>query len=294
MTSICARARASEIWLSCARLEAEQTDELKARAKLLLRSSAGAPSSILVACDEKRSWVVWNGPPAEVLDVRSEGDLVEALLDAIDKRVRASTAAPSASAPTSPRTKTAPPSPHETPTWEMRDAAQVREPGPLVESGGLGVGLIGESPTARLGPALGPRLDVGVGWGPWSLQLTESARFANTRGGDSAFLYDVGGGVGWGAPFSRQHPIGAALTAGNEWFNVRSNTLASGFIAFGLRGAAPVGPLAIALGIEGRFRFASRRFNDADVQIPRWSGLLFLEGVLLVEPAQPHAPARPD
>lgn len=83
-----ASARAAEIDVACPRLDAEHADELRARVKLVLRSSAESPKSILVACNDSRAWVVWNGPPAEFLDVPADTELVEALLDAIDKRAR--------------------------------------------------------------------------------------------------------------------------------------------------------------------------------------------------------------
>lgn len=285
MTSICARGEASEIDLACARLGPEQADELRARIKLILRSAAEAPKSILVACDSARSWVVWNAPPAELLEAPGDGELVEALLDAIEKRARRGAETPPARR--EPPRRAVPTSPHEVPTWEERPPPP-EPPKPFVESGGMGLGLSAELLSDELGPALGPRLDIGVGWGPWSLQLTESARFSQTRRGDSTLLYDLGAGVGWGAPFSREHPLGAALLGGSEWFNVKGHTVTTGFAELGLRAALPMGPLSLALGLEGRLRFDPEYVGErADVQVPRWSGLLFVEGVLLVEPPAP-------
>lgn len=281
MTSIC---EAAEVDSACARLSAAQADEVGARVKLLLRSRSDAPRSILVACDHSRAWVVWNGPPAEILDVSSEGTLVEALLDAIEQRVERAPAEPAPAPAAKPRPL--PTSPHEAPTWGER-APLIEAPKPLVESGGIGIGLLGELLGDGLGPALGPRLDIGVGWGPWSLQLSESARFARSDAGSSAFLYDLGGGLGWGAPFSRAHPIGAALLGGGEWFHIEGHTVTTGFASLGLRGALALGALSLALGVDGRLRFAPQHVGErVDVQVPRWSGLVFVEGVLLVEPAR--------
>lgn len=283
MTSICAPARASDVDLACARLSPGQADELRARIKLILRSATDAPRSILVACDAQRAWVVWNAPPPELLETPGDGELVEALLDAIEKRAQRS---PHAEAPApKPRARPVPTSPHETPTWEQR-VPPVEPPKPFVESGGMGLALAGELLRGPLGSALGPRLDIGVGWGPWSLQLTESARFARTDTGSSALLYDLGAGVGWGAPFSRKHPLGAALLGGSEWLHVHGHTVTTGFAALDLRAALPVGPLSIALGVEGRARFSPQSVSEREsVEGPRWSGLLFLGGVLLVEPS---------
>jgi len=283
MTSICAVAGASEIDLACGRLGAEQADELRARVKLILRSAEEAPRSILVACDAGRAWVVWNAPPPELIDATGEGALVESLLDAIERRARGER--PARPHPAKPRPRAIPTSPHETPTWEQ-PVKRPEPPPPLVESGGIGVALAAELLAGKLSPAVGPRLDIGVGWGPWSLQLMESARFARTDLGQSSLFYDLGAGVGWGAPFSRQHPVGAVVSGGSEWFNVKGHTVTTGFASLGARAALPVGALSLALGLEGRLRFAPQYVGEViDIKVPRWSGLLFLEGVLLVEPA---------
>ena len=288
MTGICG---AAEIDVACERLSTEQADELRARAELLLRTRDDPPRAILVACDATRAWVVWNAPPAEVLDVAGEGSIVEALIDAIEGRA----ARVSSTAPTTPRSATRPTqaSPHESPTWEARAPIQ-HGATPGVEGGGSGRGLVTEAFAKPLGPALGPRLDIGVGWGPWSLQLSESARFARTTRASSALFYDVGAGIGWGAPFSRARFFGAAVVAGGEWFNVEGHTVTTGFASLGARGALEAGPLSVALGLEGRLRFTPQYVGErVDVRVPRWSGLLFLEGVLLVEPARRGARGGP-
>lgn len=290
MTSICA---ATEIDVACERLSAEQADELRARIELLLRARDVLPQTILVACDAKRAWVVWNAPPAELLEVTDEGAMVEALIDAIERRATRVSGAPSEAS--RPANRPAPTSPHESPTWAAR--APIEEgPRALVESGGIGLGLVTEILAKPLGPALGPRLDIGVGWGPWSLQLTESARFARSVGHGSALFYDLGAGFGWGAPFSRTQAFGAAVIVGGEWFNVEGHTVTTGFASLGTRGAIEAGPLSIALGLDGRLRFVPQYVGErVDVRVPRWSGLVFLEGVLLVEPAgrrRRNGPAR--
>lgn len=278
-----ASARAAEIDVACPRLDAEHADELRARVKLVLRSSAESPKSILVACNDSRAWVVWNGPPAEFLDVPADTELVEALLDAIDRRARGKPVARKSPKPRA-RRGPIPTSPHETPTWERAEAPEP-PPKPLVESGGIGLALVSELLGAPLEPTLGPRLDIGVGWGPWSLQLAESARFGNTKSGEATLFYDLGAGFGWGAPFSRRYLFGAVLFGGSEWFNVESHTTVTGFGTLGLRAAVPMGAFSLAFGLDGRYRFSPQHVGDrVDVATPHFSGLVFVEGLLLVEP----------
>jgi hypothetical protein len=275
---------AAEVAVACARLDAAETDEVRARVKLILRTASEPPRSLLLACDAERAWVVWNVPPAELLDAPQGVSLVESMLDAIERRARRVEPPVGPPPPRAPKPRRIPVSPHETPTWEA-PVTPPASPRPLVESGGMGVGLAGELLGGRLPYALGPRLDIGVGWGAWSLQLTESARFARTKSDDSALLYDLGAGFGWGAPFSRRHLLGASLASGGEWFNVEGHTVTTGFSALGARAALPVGAFSISLGLEGRLRWSPQHVGETvDVRVPRWSGLLVLEGVLLVEP----------
>ena len=227
VASLPATARAAEIDLDCARLDVKAADELSARLRLALRSAAAPPRSLLVACDTERAWIVWDGPPLELLQVDSDGNLVERALDTVEKRLRDGPARATPKRTTRPgRT---PRWSHEEPTWE-KGPARLAEPSLRNEhaTGGLGVGMAGELFDEPLGPTLGPRLDVGVGWRKWSFQLGESARFGRTSRGDSTFFYDITFGAGWGAPFAWDVPVGATLSTGVEWFNVSSHTVSTG------------------------------------------------------------------
>ena len=286
-SSICAPAWAAEIDFDCARLDAKAKDELSARVRLALRSAEFPPRSLLVACDAERAWIVWDGPPLELLQVDPDGSLVERALDTIEKRLREGPARPSSKprgdAHGSVRWG------HDEPTWE-KPASRASEPSPRHEhaTGGLGVGMSGEYSAKPLRPSVGPRLDVGVGWRNFSFQLGESARFGKSAGGDSTFFYDISFGGGWGAPFARELPVGAVLSMGVEWFNVASHTVSSGIGSLGLRAALPVGPLSLCIGVDGRFRFKSQYIGETvDVLVPRFSVLGLVEGVLLVDPMAP-------
>jgi len=58
LTSFARLAAATEIDVDCTRLGPKQTDEMRARAKLILRSADPPPRSLLVACDAARAWIV--------------------------------------------------------------------------------------------------------------------------------------------------------------------------------------------------------------------------------------------
>lgn len=286
-SGICASAQAAEIDMDCPRLDAKAKDELSARVRLALRSAEFPPRSLLVACDAERAWIVWDGPPLELLQVDNDGSLVERALDTIERRLREGPARPA------PKPRPKPKKParwgHDEPTFE-KPAPRPVEPSPRHEhaTGGLGLGMSGEYLKEPLQSCYGPRLDVGVGWRAFSFQLSESARFGRTVRDDSTFFYDISFGAGWGAPFARELPVGAIVSTGVEWFNVASHTVSSGIASVGLRGALPFGPLALSIGVDGRFRFASQYVGETvDVSTQRFSVLGLVEGVLLVDPMAP-------
>jgi hypothetical protein len=290
LTSLTRLAAATEIDVDCVRLTQKQTDEMRARAKLILRSAETPPRSLLVACDAERAWIVWDGPPLELLQVKQSDDVVESTLDALDSRLRSgpkpATDSPSQPSPEQPHPLPKP-TPNETPTFGAvwREPTEPR-PIPVRNIGGLGVGLAVEYLPKPINPAVGPRLDIGVGWNQFSLSLAESARFGAVDGGDRTFFYDLSAGVGWGAPFATELAVGVLLSSGVEWFNVGSHTVTTGITSLGLRGTLPIGALAITAGVEGRLRFSPQYIGDTvDVHMPRFSALFLLEGVLLVEPA---------
>jgi hypothetical protein len=281
-------AAATEIDVECPRLDAKGADETRARAKLLLRSTETPPRSLLVACDAERAWVVWDGPPLELLQVKQSDNVVEATLDALDARLRLGPKAPPTSdAPEQTKPPALPaPTPNETPIFSapLRQPTEPRSVGART-IGGLGVGLSSEYLGATLGATFGPRLNIGVGWNQFSLALAESARLGKADRGDSAFFYDLSAGVGWGAPFATELPVGVVLASGVEWFNVGSHTVTSGISTLGLRGSLPLGSLALTAGVEGRVRYVPQYIGETvDLRMPWLSAMFLLEGVLLVEP----------
>lgn len=286
--SVTAVARATEIDVECPRLDAKGADEVRARAKLVLRSAEHSPRSLLVACDAERAWLVWDGPPLELLQVPEGESVVEATLDALDARLRKGPkqATPSEPASPKPEPRALPsPTPAETPTWGARTKPPPDPSRSVRTIGGLGVGLSSEVLLAPLSPTVGPRLDVGVGWSQFSLALAESARFGTVRDGERAFFYDLTAGVGFGAPYTTDLRVGAVLTSGVEWFNVANHTVTTGVANLGLRGYLPTGPMGIGLGVDGRLRFSPQYIGETvDARMPRFSVLFLLEGVLLVEP----------
>ena len=275
------------------RLDAKQSEELRARVRLALRTAGRAPRSLLVACDEERAWVVWDGPPLELLPVKGDANLVEATLDTLEIRARegppsrATDTAPEGTGPKPPAT----PSPaREVPIFvHMPPAPQPERP---VAAGGAGVGFSFEYLGSNLDPASGPRLDLGVGWGPWYVTLGESARFTS-KSGEGLMLFDLGGGFGYGAPFTPGRLLGASLTSGMEWFSIGSHSESTGIATLSLRLAPELDSFAIAVGVDARVRFNPEYIGQTvDAAPPRWSGLLVIEGVLWAEPVRARPPAR--
>ncbi len=166
-TALALPARAADVRFDCPRLDARQNEELAARVRLALRSSKTPPEAILVACDPLRAWVVWNGPPLELVQVREDGNLIEAVLDAIETRVREGSQGKSVAPPPAPEPEKSiespKPLPHETPSLER--PARVLPEKPYEAVGGLAVGGTAELPSDPLSLMAGPRLDVALGHG---------------------------------------------------------------------------------------------------------------------------------
>lgn len=289
-------AAAADISFDCARLEPRQSEELAARLRLALRPSAAPPGAILVACDETRAWVVWNGPPLELVHVKEDGSLIESVLDAIETRVMKGplappTPAPAASATAPPPSGAPKPSPNEVPNLEREPRAAVLPSKPHEPIGGLGVGGTLELESDALSMTAGPRLDVALGLGAFWAGFEESARFGSTSEGDGAFLYDLELTIGAGAPFAPDYPLGVVIGSGVEWFNV-DDTERTGVATLGLRAAASVDPIALSFGIDGRVRFSPPATDTAagQVQLSRYAVLLTVSGVLRLEPLLRGAP----
>jgi hypothetical protein len=274
---ICDRAGATDLTVACTRLEPEAAEELRARLRLTLREHPRLPASVVVACDAERAWVIWDGPPLEMLPVPAEGEVREAVLDVVESRLRAVRL--SNERPT--------PSPHEVPSWE-RPEPPPTPTGPRAPTGGLGVGVVAEPLGEPFGLAVGPRLDVGIGWAPFTLVAWESPRFGEREGGDRTLVFSLEAGLAWGAPYVPGYMLGAVLTSGVEWFSIGGTTQATGAATLGLRGALPVGPLWLWLGLDGRTRFDPPAAEDPPGgTLPRFSAALSLGLMLTVEVASP-------
>jgi hypothetical protein len=270
--AVCERAEATELTVACTRLEPDAAEELRARLRLTLREHSHPPTALIVACDSERAWVIWKGPPLEMLPVSSDGEVREAVLDVVELRLRE---------PAEPTPRK--PSPNEVPSWE-RPEPPPPPSRPAAPTGGLGTGLVVEPLGAPFGTVVGPRLDIGIGWAPFTLVAWESPRFGQRALGDDTFFFSLEGGVAWGAPYVRSYLIGAALTGGAEWFSVAGSTHLSGAATLGLRGALPVGPLWLWLGLDGRTRFSPATAQDASGgTLPRYSAALSLGLLLTVE-----------
>jgi len=269
------RAWAVGIEVDCERLSDKDAEELSARARLTVREAKKLPKSMLFACDVDHAEVVWNGPPLELIRVKNEGNLLEGFLDALELRTRGHVKPKRSRVPT--------PTPGETPTWELEQPAPPR-PTPAVPNGGFGVGVATELTKKNMTPMTGPRLDVALGKNPFALTLSESARFGKARDQFDTFLFDIGAGGAWGAPYNAGYPVGAALGLGLEWFSLNSSTQSSGTANLGLRGAVTLSPFSLWLGVDGRMRFSPQYIGEqVDIQLPRYTLMFSVGVVLLVE-----------
>ncbi len=277
--AVSTRAAAVEINVDCARLGQKDAEELRARARLTVKNAKKLPRSLLFACDGESSQVVWDGPPLELIRVKDDASLLEAFLDALEARTRITGRVVRGTEPN----RIPPPTPGETPTWEEPQEAPPPET-PALPNGGFGLALAIETTGEPLGPQIGPKLDVALGKNPFAMTIWESARLGRARDRYDTFLFDVGAGVAWGAPFNSGYPVGAVVGGGLEWFSVASSTQSTATLAAGLRGAVTVSPFALWLGVDGRRRFTPESAGElVDVKVPRYSLIVSIGVVLLVE-----------
>jgi hypothetical protein len=279
---------ATEVAVRCKRLSSEQSDELIARIRLSIHSAepGSQPERVSVECDAREAQVLWEVPPTELLEVDEGTGLVEGVLDAVERRL-ASSAAPREARPLPP------PTPAEQPDLTRPRRRRV----PLAErrphrAGGLGMGGAVE-PMPESGQwSIGPRLDIGVGIGPAVALATEGFRLA-VGGEHSAFIFDVAIGGGWGAPFDPDRMFGIAALAGIEYFSATradsgpnsSQTLATATFTLGPRLALPVGPGAVWMGVDGRYRVDPPELGAPfDVGLARFSVVVSLGAMLLADP----------
>ena len=77
---------------TCAKLSDDEADELASRLQLTLAAAKGTeavmPRSVVVACDKKRAWVIWDLPPAEVLPVQPGPRFTESVIEAVEGRLQ--------------------------------------------------------------------------------------------------------------------------------------------------------------------------------------------------------------
>lgn len=266
---------ATGIEVDCERLSDKDAEELSARARLTVREAAKLPKSLLFACDVDHAEVVWNGPPLELIRVKNDGNLLEAFLDALDLRVRGKIKPKKSRVPK--------PTPGETPSWDDKAPPPPRAT-PAGPNGGFGAGVATHFVHTAMTPMIGPRLDVALGKNPFALVIWESARLGRARDQFSTFMFDLGTGATWGAPFNAGYPVGAVAGIGIEWFSLNSSTQSSGYGTLGLRGALTLEPLSLWLGVDGRMRFAPQYVGEqVDIRLPRYDMMLSIGVVLLVE-----------
>jgi hypothetical protein len=274
-------AGAAEISVRCSRLEAAELEELRARARLLLRADRRdkAVATVAVECDERRAWVRWSNQGAVVtLPVDESRGVVEGTLDAIEGMVRRLGARPDRAPPE--------PLPDEE-TEQPRATAVTPAPTDRDAPGGLGIAVAAEPVASDLW-ALGPRLDVGFGSGAFSGFATEG--FRRTTGSEGALLIDAQIGAAWGAPFAPHHAFGFALSSGLEWLTAAlagggatSGLTDSSMIAsLGARARMRMDSVALWVGADGKFRAAPQELGSPiDVAAPRVT-VLIVVGVLFL------------
>lgn len=288
------------VTIDCERFDAEQREELDARVRLLVHGTPPpTPGVVAVSCDDATSSVTLNfvdhvrtGPvPSEGNAIENVLTTIEALLDeppgARDPRPSAagSTIADRESAPAPPEPATLPP---------IAEASGTRPDEPRAKAaasrtiGGAGLGVSVEPWPDPAGVAGGPRLDVAWGVGSWAATSFESLRFGSTP--DARLLaFDALVGVAWGAPFAPQH-AGAVLALGGEWFSAvaaaepTGQRTASTFVVdFGLRWGETLGPAALWLGADARFRARPPELPEPILaSLSRWTAIVSLGVALTV------------
>ncbi|HMR76151.1 MAG TPA: hypothetical protein PKD61_13590 [Polyangiaceae bacterium] len=279
--------KAPLVQTTCAQVSAEQADELASRIALTLSAQSAQtelPRSVVVACDDSRAWVIWDVPPAELLKVAPGPQFIESVLEAIEARLRQGKAPEANAEPTpNPASPTAPePIPESSPQTAGPAPQTVRQ----FTHGGLSLGASIELLPEPLSPPLGGRFDVGVGLGLLSIVLSESARIGSAPRGPT-FGYDVGVGVGWGAPYDARHNVGAKALIGVDWFSVNGtaadSAIASGVAEVGGVGALYVSDYALWFGLAGRYRMRPQTYGSPlNLELPHFTAMLSVGGAVLV------------
>lgn len=273
--------------ITCDRLGEEQADELASRIHLTLAAGRGEselPRTLVVACDDAQLWVIWDGPPAEILRVAPGPSSTEAVVEAVEARLRRGPPPP-------------PPDPEQPrPGPEARavpapDSASERRTPRLARHfthGGVSLGTHTEVLPPPFSPVVGARLDVGVGIaGALAFVLSESARFGSAPAGPT-FGYDMNAGVAWGAPFDTLHELGARASLGVDWVSSRSTdgtaSRSTGVAELGVTGALYSRDYALWLSVGSRYRMKPQTFGSpTDLELPHFSAFVALGGAVLVD-----------
>jgi len=303
IASLAHSANAAEfaVTIHCERFDYEQREELDARVRLLVHGAPSpTPASVAIACQEGASSVTLQFVDhARTGTLPIEGDAIEDVLskveELLEQRPTASEPRPSAaeasaaggeSKRVSPAQDAEPPPVAE--ASDNRPDPPPPEAGPSRTIGGASLGVSVEPWPAPAGVAVGPRLDVAFGVGSWAATSFESLRFGSTP--DARLLaFDALVGVAWGAPFATQR-AGAVLALGGEWFSAGAaaeptgqRTASTFVVDFGLRWGETLGPAALWLGADGRFRARPPELPEPVLaSLSRWSVIVSLGGALTV------------
>jgi hypothetical protein len=296
-----ALAQSTRIELACARLTPAQSDELIARARLLLGASTRAtPRSLSVECDAGAALLRWRNDADEKIPIDEEGGLLEGALDAIERRLAEEELPHTLDSVLLDEMRPPPrpePSRLEVPTFDpprrrrrLPPAFEVRRrPG----VGGLGLGLVIAGAPEPLAVTYGPRLDIAAGSGSWALVLSESFH-VGAGASFNTLIFDLRAGVAYGAPFVGSMRFGAVLLGGYEWLSAYGEsdgpnslqTASTPTLGLGLRAAETVGKTAFWGGVDGTYRFDPERIGAPfDVSLDRGS-VAFSAGVVLLVDAR--------
>lgn len=301
--------------VQCNRLDRAQAEELAARVHLLFAERGVEPSGIELRCTSSRAWIVWGD---EQREVQSRGQLSDAFLDAVDARLalayqelpaeessslEGSTAAGTTAAHTVDPTVTfslPPPTPAETPRFDRPprlEAASRRWPELYRPEGGLSLGVDLDSSHGDLDASWGPRLEIGVPVGMFTVLGAEGARFGSSSERPTMNL-GAELGVAFGAPYARGAPLGLALRATSDWLigYTRDATIAHTFwtpgVALGLRAALDA-PIVPWIGIDGRLRLQQLDLGNADSEpLPQLTATVTIGLAYLADGQHPFRRAR--
>jgi hypothetical protein len=313
-----AESEASAVQVRCGRLDPARAEELAARVHLLFAERGLEPAGIELRCTSSRAWVVWG---EEHLPVERSVPLPDGFLDAVDARLalayrelptevevestsgEGSKATPATRPLASDRTLTfslPPPTPAETPQFDRPlrlPPAYKRWPELYRPEGGMSLGVDADSSHGDLEASWGPRLEVGLPIGMFTLIGAETARFGSST---ERFTMNLGAelGVGFGAPYARGAPLGLALRAFSDWLigYTGDATIAQTFwspgIALGLRAALDA-PLVPWVGLDGRLRLEPLDLGDNNSPpLPQLTAIVTVGLAYLADGPRPFSPPQ--